>query len=167
MSPVSFCLSFVTSVTTSPLRTVELFHSGCSRGEDTTYLGRLFNLSAPSPARDDHRVANHWSLRRPSRRASVPNASSNRTLAHSSRSLPPNWPNHTSRLKPSPPSGSWTIPSSEAFVLIPILPISVLLVVGAVSFHWCRHRDIGKLGAHQPPSSPLVRCLYEDGGAAC
>src|SRR6266852_9009665 len=98
MSPASSCFSFETSVTTSPLstaplRTVELFHLGSSRVEDTTYLGRLFSLSAHSPLRDSHRAANHSSLRRPSSRASVCSASSSETLAHSSRSLPPNSPN--------------------------------------------------------------------------
>ena len=57
MSPSSSCFSFETSFTTSPFRTVELFQSGSSRVEDTTYLGRLFNLSANSPLRDGHRAA--------------------------------------------------------------------------------------------------------------
>src|SRR6266446_4966423 len=127
MSPASSCFSFETSVTTSPLSTVELVQRGRSRVEDTTYFGRLFNLSAHSPGRDDHRVPNHSSLRRPSSRSSAPSASSNSTLAHSSRSLPPNWPNQPPSLKPSSPSGSWTTPSSETFVLITIFPISVLL----------------------------------------
>ena len=46
MSPASSCFSFETSLTTSPLRTVELLHSGSCRVEDTTYLGMLFSLSA-------------------------------------------------------------------------------------------------------------------------
>src|SRR5438128_4537839 len=108
MSPLSACFSFETSVTTSPFRTVELLQRGSSRVEDTTYLGRLFNLSAHSPGRESHLSANHSSLRRPSNRASVLSASSNETLAHSSRSVPPNWPNQPPSLKPSPPSGSWT-----------------------------------------------------------
>jgi hypothetical protein len=41
------------------LRTVELFQAGCSRVADTTYLGRLFSLSASSPLRDGHRAASH------------------------------------------------------------------------------------------------------------
>src|SRR5260370_22996708 len=131
MSPSSSCFSFETSVTTSPFRTVELFQRGCSRVEDTTYFGRLFNLSAHSPGRDDHRVPNHSSLRRPSSRASAPSASSNSTLAHSSRSWPPNWPNQPPSLKPSSPSGSWTTPSSETFVLITIFPIF------GSPFGWC------------------------------
>jgi hypothetical protein len=36
-----------------------LFQSGSSRVEDTTYLGRRFNLSANSPLRDGHRAASH------------------------------------------------------------------------------------------------------------
>src|SRR5260370_29310082 len=121
MSPASSCVSFETSVTTSPLstaplKTVELLHLGSSRVEDTTYLGRLFNLSAHSPLRDCHRSANHSSLRRPSRRASVRSASSSSTLAHASRSLPPNWLNQPPNLKPSSPVGSWPTPSSATFV---------------------------------------------------
>src|ERR1700746_2930457 len=127
MSPASSCLSFEISVTTSPFSTVELVHLPSSRVEDTTYLGRLFSLSAHSPFRDAHRAANHSSLRRPSRRASAHSASSSSTLAHSSRSLPPNWPNQPPSLKPSSPSGSWTTPSSEAFVVITIFPMPVLL----------------------------------------
>src|ERR1700746_3225989 len=129
MSPSSSCFSFVTSLTTSPLRTVELLHLGSWRVEDTTYLGRLFSRSPHSPVWDSHRAATHSSLRRPSSRASVPSASSNSTLAHSSRSLPPNWPNQPPSLKPSATSGSWTTPLNEKFVLIPILPKVVLLLV--------------------------------------
>src|ERR1022692_4072617 len=135
MSPSSSCFSFETSATTSPPRTVELFQRGCSRVEETTYLGRLFNRSAHSPVRDDHRAANHSSLRRPSSRASALSSSSSSTLAHSSRSLPPNWPNQPPCLKPSSPVGSWTTPSSEMFSLITIFPISVLLFADVVSYH--------------------------------
>src|SRR5215472_4497978 len=127
MSPSSPCFNFETSLTTSPLSTVELLHLGSSRVEDTTYLGRLFSLSAHSPLRDSHRVANHSSLRRPSSRASVPSASPSSTLAHASRSLSPIWPNQPPNLKPSSPVGSWTTPSSETFSLMTIFPMSVLL----------------------------------------
>src|SRR5208282_846221 len=123
MSPASSCFSFETSSTTSPFRTVALLHLGSWRVEDTTYLGRLFNLSAHAPLLDSHRVANHSSLRRASSRASARSASSSETLAHSSRSLPPNSPNQPPSLKPSLPSGSWTTPSNETFVLITIFPI--------------------------------------------
>src|SRR6266571_4508422 len=126
MSPSSSRFRLVTWATTLLFRTVTLVHLGSSRVEDTTYLGRLFSRSAHSPGRDAHRVPNHSSLRRPSSRASVRSASAYSTLAHSSRSLPPSWPNHPPSLKPSSPSGSWTTPSSETFVLITIFPISVL-----------------------------------------
>src|SRR5271166_7103707 len=167
MSPASSCFSFETSLTTSPVRTVELLHLGSWRVEDTTYLGRLFNRSAHSPLLASHRAANHSSLRRPSSRASVPSASSNSTLAHSSRSLPPNWPNQPPSLKPSAPSGSWTTPSNETFVLITIFPI-----LGS-PFGWCSARIVravddagatapGKWApANRPPSSPLGRRLYK------
>src|SRR5215469_18240000 len=88
-----------------------------------TYLGRLFNRSAHSPGRDAQRVPNHSSLRRPSSRAEVPSASAYSILAHSSRSFPPAWPNQPPRLYPSSPSGSWTTPSSDTFVLTTIFPI--------------------------------------------
>src|ERR1700684_1505658 len=102
---------------------VALLQRGPSRVEETTYLGRRFSLSAHSPLRESHRWANHSSLRRPNSRASLPSASSSETLAHASRSLPPNWPNQPPSLKSSLPSGSWTTPSSETFVLITIFPI--------------------------------------------
>src|SRR5258708_18642751 len=127
MSPASCCFSFETSLTTSPVRTVALLHLGSSRVEDTTYLVRLFNLSAHAPLRDSHRTAKYSSLRRPSSRASAPSASSTSTLAHASRSLSPIWLNQPPSLKPSSPVGSWTTPSSETFSLTMILPISVLL----------------------------------------
>ena len=52
ISPATFSFSFETSSTTSPLSTVELFQSGSSRVEETTYLGSLFNLSAKAPLRE-------------------------------------------------------------------------------------------------------------------
>src|SRR4029450_7830698 len=55
MSPSMCCFSVETSLSTSPLRTVELFQAGLARVADTTYLGRLFSLSASSPLRDGHR----------------------------------------------------------------------------------------------------------------
>src|SRR5580704_17936454 len=130
MSPSSSCFSRVTSSTTLPCRTVTLVHLGSWRVEDTTYLDRLFSRSAHSPGEDFHRAANHSSLRRPSSSAAVCSASAYSTLAHSSRSLPPSWPNQPPRLKPSSPSGSWTTPSSETLVLITIFPISVLPLPG-------------------------------------
>jgi hypothetical protein len=59
MSPSMCCFSVETSLSTSPLRTVELFWAGLARVADTTYLGRLFSLSAGSPLRDGHRAASH------------------------------------------------------------------------------------------------------------
>ena len=85
--------------------------------EDTTYLGMLFNLSAHSPLRDSHRVANHSSLRRPSSKASAPSASSVSTLAHASRSFPPNWPNQP--------------PSAEALLAVGVLDDPVERDVGS------------------------------------
>src|SRR5580693_6349645 len=124
MSPASSCFSLTTSAVTWPLRSVALAHFGSSRVEDTTYLGMPLSRSAHSPLRPAHRAANHSSLRRPSSRASVPSASPSEILAHSSRSWPPNSPNQPPSLKPSLPSGSWTTPSSEAFVLMTIFPMS-------------------------------------------
>src|SRR5437588_417642 len=60
MSPSSSRFSFVTSSTTSPFRTLELFQSGSTRVEDTTYLGMLFNRSASSPLRGRHRESGNW-----------------------------------------------------------------------------------------------------------
>src|SRR5271169_6096232 len=170
MSPASSCFSFETSSTTSPFRTVALLHLGSSSVEDTTYLGRLFNLSANAPLRDSHRAANHSSLRRPSSRALVRSASSSSTWAHSSRSLPPNWPNQPPSLKPSSPSVSWTTPSNETFVLITIFPILgspfgwcswLVFCSDRPSRRRCRRHGAGKVGARQPPSSPLGRRLYK------
>jgi hypothetical protein len=59
ISPSSFCFSFEIAVSTSPVRTVELFQPGSSTVEDTTYLGRLFSLSARSPLRLGQRAAIH------------------------------------------------------------------------------------------------------------
>ena len=57
ISPSSSSFSFETSFTTSPASTVELFQSGSSKVEDTTYLGMSFNLSASSPLLDGQRAA--------------------------------------------------------------------------------------------------------------
>src|SRR5713226_6305255 len=165
MSPSSSCFSFETSSTTSPFRTVALLHLGPSRVEDTTYLGRLFNLSAHSPLRDSHRTANHSSLRRPSSRASAPSASSSSTLAHSSRSLSPIWRNQPPCLKPSSPVGSWTTPSNETFSLTIILPISVLLwlVLSATNeAETARPRNWARGGRPvRPPAGVRTGCNYD------
>src|SRR5215472_1330087 len=183
MSPSRSCFNRLTSSSTLPFRTVTLVHLGSCSVEDTTYLGRLFSRSAHSPCRDAHRAANHSSLRRPSSSAAVPSASAYSTLAHSSRSLPPYWLNQPPRLKPSSPSGSWTTPSSDTFVLMTIFPISVLLLTGVVSCdsraarpasgwlpalgcrsrRWWIHRSVMKLGACKPPNSCPERCTYREG----
>src|SRR5215469_2538296 len=123
ISPSSSFFSLATSSTTLPVRTVTLVHLGSWRVEDTTYLGKLFSRSAHSPGLDAHRVPNHSSQRRPNSRAPVLSASAYSILPHSSRSLPPYWPNQPPRLKPSSPVGSWTTPSSDTFVLMTIFPI--------------------------------------------
>ena len=46
MSPSWASFSFATSAGRSALITVELFHSGSVRVEETTYLGMLLNLAA-------------------------------------------------------------------------------------------------------------------------
>src|SRR6266567_620790 len=158
MSPLSCCFSFETSCSTSPLRTVELFQAGCSRVEDTTYLGMLFSLAASSPLRDGHRAASHSQLRRPSRKASAPSASSSASLLSCGLSLirptqPPN-------LKPSSPAGSWMTPSSVTFSLTTIFPISVLLFAGIIRSHRYRHRDAGKWApANRPVRTSAGVCI--------
>src|SRR5262245_28561144 len=127
ISPLSSCFSFETSLTTSPLSTVELVHLGSSSVDETTYLGRLFNLSAHAPLREFHRGPRYSSLRRPKRRASAPSASASPSSAHASRSFAPSSLNQPPYRKPSSPVGSSTTPSSVMFWLTTILPISVLL----------------------------------------
>src|SRR5215472_14920043 len=112
MSPSNRRFSSEISVTTSPLSTaplnpVALLQLGSPRVEDTTYLGMLLSLSAHRPSRDSHSPANISSVRRPSSSASAASASSVSTVPHSSRSLPPYWPNQPPCLKPSSPIGSW------------------------------------------------------------
>src|SRR5262245_61210251 len=127
ISPSSSCFSLETSLTTSPLSTVELAHLGSSSVEETTYLGSRFNLSAHSPVREFHRGPRYSSLRRPRSRASAPSASASPSSAHASRSFGPSWLNQPPYRKPSSPVGSSTTPSSVTFWLTTILPISVLL----------------------------------------
>ena len=59
LSSVFAAYEAIDRLSTSPLRTVELFQAGLARVADTTYLGRLFSLSASSPLRDGHRAASH------------------------------------------------------------------------------------------------------------
>src|SRR5882724_12418562 len=110
-----------------------------------TYLGMLFSLSAHSPVREAHRVANHSSLRRPSSSASARSVSSVSCLVHAARSAPPDRVNQPPRLKPSWPSGSWTTPSSEAYVVMTIFPMAVSpswLMVPVMDTP--RHRETGR-----------------------
>src|SRR6202020_1884957 len=123
ISPSICCFSCDTSVTTSPLRTVALVHLGSSRVEDTTYFGRLFNLSTHSPLWDGDRVPKYSSLRRPNSSASAPCASASSTSVHASQSRPMNCTNQPPCLNPCSPLGSSTTPSSETFWLTPIFPI--------------------------------------------
>src|SRR5436190_2374120 len=126
ISPSSSRFSFETSLTTSPLSTVELFQAGSSRVEDTTYFGMPFNLSASSLLRDGHRAARNSYIRRPNSWASAPSASSSNTLPASSRPRSPTRPTQPPRAKPSTPAGSCTTPSTDTFSLTTIFAITVL-----------------------------------------
>ena len=57
MSPSLLLLQLRDLLATSPFSTVELFHSGSSRVEETTYLGMVLNLSANSPSLDGQAAA--------------------------------------------------------------------------------------------------------------
>src|SRR5579875_2619254 len=128
ISPSVCCFSFETSLRTSPFRTVTLVHLGSSSILDTTYLGRLFNVSAHSPLADDQRGPKYASVPRPISSASAPCASASSTAAHAPRSWPMNCSNQPPCLNPSSPVGSSTTPSRETFSLTTIFPILVLLV---------------------------------------
>ena len=72
------------------------------------------------------------------------------------------------RLKPSAPSGSWTTPSSDMFVVMTIFPIFCSPLPwrpGRPGRRWWIHRGTGKLGASEPPSSPSGRCTYRKANA--
>src|SRR5438445_4933633 len=96
MSPSRLRFSAEISSTASRSSTVVLLHWGRSSVDDTTYLGRLFILSAHwrltrSPI-DGAREANHSKLLLPSNSASAARTSFVSLTTHSSRSLPPtNW----------------------------------------------------------------------------
>src|SRR3954470_14099824 len=169
ISPSSSCFNFEASSTTSPLRMVELLQWASTTVDDTTYLGRLFNLSAHSPLRPTHRGPKYSSLRRPSSRAWAPSASSNSTLAHSANSFSTIWLNQPPCLKPSSPVGSWTTPSSVTFSLITIFPISVLLRSDCYLLRVLRRRPRPKLSGEfraAPTSLVLMsvkrKSLWED-----
>src|SRR3954471_21683309 len=134
--------------------------------EDTTYLGRLFNLSAHSPLRPTQRGPKYSSLRRPNSRASAPSASSNSTLAHSASSFSPTALNQPPCLKPSSPVGSWTTPSSVTFSLMTIFPILVLLWSDCWLLHVLRRRPQQELsGEFRAAATSLV--LMPVKGRAC
>src|SRR5258708_25957702 len=125
MSPLDSCLSFETRATTSPLSTVELFHSAFSRVEETTYLGMLLNLSANSFFMDGQAAAKPSYVTRPSSSASLLRVSS-------SLNLSPSFPRSILKvqpacLKPTPPPGASITPSSETNSVTTILPILILL----------------------------------------
>src|SRR5258708_15231003 len=125
MSPSNTCLSFETSVATSPLSTVELFHSAFSRVEETTYLGMLLNLSAKSFFADGQAAAKPSYVTRPSSSASLLRVSSSLNLSPSCpRSILKVQP---ACLKPTPPPGASITPSSETNSVTTILPILILL----------------------------------------
>ena len=63
--------------------TVELFHSGSSSVEETTYFGIVLNLSAKSPSREGHAAAKPSYVTRPSRSASLDITSSSLNLSPS------------------------------------------------------------------------------------
>src|SRR5215475_11815859 len=131
ISPCICCLSFETSLTTSPARTVAFVHLGSWSVADTTYLGRRFKLSSHSPLIIDDRAPKYSSLRRPISSASAPCASASSSSAHASQSWPMNWTNQPPCLNPPSPLGSSTTPSSVTFWLTTIFPILILLASGA------------------------------------
>src|SRR5213080_625975 len=131
MSPSYWPFSFSTSDAMSPLRTVELFHSGSDSVDETTYFGMLLNLSANSPSLDGHASANPAYVTRPRSKASD-------AIVSSSLNSLPSSPRSISKLQPpylkfSDPPGSSTTPSSDANSVMTILPISVLLSIATAS----------------------------------
>src|SRR5688572_17812121 len=121
MSPVYCALSFSTSSITSPCSTVVLFHSGCSRVEDTTYLGIVLNLSANAPSTCGQTGANPSYVTRPSRSASD-------AIVSSTLNSSPCGPRRKSSIQPtrsksSVPLGASTTPSTEMYSVTTILPI--------------------------------------------
>src|SRR3954454_8608051 len=122
-SPLALSRTFDTASTTSPERTVVLFHSGSRSVDDTTYFGMLLNLSAKSPVRDGHASAKPSYVTRPSSSASDSSSSSTLNLFPSSpRSISNVQPPY---LKSSAPPGSSITPSSDTNSVTTILPISL------------------------------------------
>src|SRR5947207_9523444 len=127
MLPSRACFTSDTASATSPSSTVELFHSGLSSVDDTTYFGMLLNLSANSPSLDGHASANPAYVTRPSSKASESSVSSSLNLFPSSPRS--NSKVHPLYLKSSAPPGSSITPSSETNSVTTILPISVSSLV--------------------------------------
>ena len=152
--------------TTSPFRTVELFQRGSSRVEDTTYLGRLLSLSAHSPLRDDHRDAEPLVAAPTQQQGLGAQRLVERDLGPLLRGPCPQT-RRTSRrsLKPSSPSGSWTTPSSEMFVLMTIFPISVLLSLNCWLLRSLRRRPRGKLSGEFPAAPTSLAVMRVKGRA--
>src|SRR5438132_7006159 len=124
MTPSTCSFNLPTSSATSPLSTVELFHSAFSKVDETTYLGMLFIFSAKptSSATEGQASAKPSYVTRPSSWASASRTSSNLNLSPSS-------PRLTSKLqppcsKPSAPPGSSMTPSSDTNSVTTIRPIS-------------------------------------------
>src|SRR5439155_207459 len=120
MSPSCSSFSFATSSATSPLSTVELFHSGSCRVEETTYLGMVLNLSANSPSLDGQAAAKPSNVTLPSSRAAD-------DMVSSTLNLLPSSPRSISKVQPpclksSPPPGASMTPSSDTNSVTTILP---------------------------------------------
>src|SRR2546425_12752727 len=128
MSPLTRCLSLLTSSTTLPLRIVELFHSAFSSFEETTYFGMLLNLSENgSPVLAGQAEANPSYVTRPSSCASALSVSS---ILNLSPSLPRlNLKVQAPCLECSLPPGSSITPSRETNSVTTIRPILTLLAL--------------------------------------
>src|SRR4029453_11384343 len=121
MSPSCRCFRFATASGTPSSSTVELFHSGSLRVDETTYLGMALNLSANSPSLDGHAAAKPSYVLRPSSRASD-------DIVSSSLNLSPSSPRLISKLQPpclnsSPPPGASMTPSSDTNSVTTIRPL--------------------------------------------
>src|SRR3954452_1111672 len=132
MSSSTSSLILSISAATSPEITVVLFHSGSDSVVETTYFGRLLNLSANSPSREGQAAAKPSYVVRPSSSAPAP-------MTSSSLNLSPSSPRSYSNAQPacsksSAPPGSSTTPSRVMNCVTTILPICSLLrsLVGAV-----------------------------------
>src|SRR5215216_3238854 len=125
MSPSGRCLSSETAFTRSSSSTVELFHSGSSSVDDTTYFGMLLNLSANSPSRCGQASAKPSYVLRPSSSASL-------SIVSSSLNLSPSSPRENSNAQPpcaysSAPPGSSITPSTDTNSVTTMRPMLSLL----------------------------------------